>query len=459
MPPAQKRALSVVSLLIACSTQSVWADDPVVHQPLAPTAGGEFSNLGPSNQQVADDFSVMQQTTLTSLSWQGRYWGAASPPDPVDFSIRFYTTIGETVTVSPLQEVDVSVDAFPTGLMFDSTPWLQYTASLPGLTIDPGRYWVSVVETDPRTPMAGSSQWLWADALTGGARACRSNDAEAWTVGTDVDHAFTINGTVQAAQTEGVFLSEPFNYQAGARLDSSVWMNGRGLAGQWGETPYDEESRVEAGSLTAPAGYGYGPSANCVGMPVGQGRSFAVACPSPANQAALGSESFFFSFLFRKAPDADVGLAFGKEMGVLVYQFQFNYASPTNTQYQMLIQGGGHESKAGLAALADGHDYLVVGKATNDPIGDDKLEVIFYDAATDVVPSSEPSSFFDSIGGIDIGTPLVCGISVQINGEGRFDELVVGTTWESVIGVPEPGTLAILALGGLALLRRRRVRA
>ncbi len=44
---------------------------------LDPTNPGEFSNLGPSNQQVADDFLLTQATSLESISWFGRY-GAPS---------------------------------------------------------------------------------------------------------------------------------------------------------------------------------------------------------------------------------------------------------------------------------------------------------------------------------------------------------------------------------------------
>lgn len=45
--------------------------------------------------------------------------------------------------------------------------------------------------------------------------------------------------------------------------------------------------------------------------------------------------------------------------------------------------------------------------------------------------------------------------SEQVGAQGYFDEIRIGTTWEAV-AVPEPSSMALLVLGGLALLRLRR---
>jgi len=39
------------------------------------------------------------------------------------------------------------------------------------------------------------------------------------------------------------------------------------------------------------------------------------------------------------------------------------------------------------------------------------------------------------------------------------DEIRIGTTWGDMLIVPEPSSLSLLAVGGLALLLRRRAKA
>ena len=170
--------------------------DVIVVQPLEPAFEGEFSNLGPSNQQVADDFQFSQPTTIQSVSWFGRYGEPLSVTNPVSFSIRFFANAGMSPEVLPLQELNVAVDAVPTGLAFNGSPWFEYSTNLVPLTLNPGAYWLSVLETDPQTPTFGNSQWLWGDSGTTGVRAFRNSDSMAWTSSLDVNHAFTLTGTI-----------------------------------------------------------------------------------------------------------------------------------------------------------------------------------------------------------------------------------------------------------------------
>jgi hypothetical protein len=55
----------------------------------------------------------------------------------------------------------------------------------------------------------------------------------------------------------------------------------------------------------------------------------------------------------------------------------------------------------------------------------------------------------------DIG--LVSGLRIDGSGAFCIDEIRIGETYADVVPIPEPATLAVLALGGLAMIRRRRL--
>lgn len=174
----------------------------VVLQPLDPTRPGEFSNLGPSNQQAADDFTLTQGTILDSISWFGRY-GAdnVSAPNPTAFSIRFFEDNAGAPTNSPILQLDITAAPVDSGSDYvmgagsPMIPWYSYSASLPALTLDADTYWVSILENDLGTPLVGATQWLWADTDTSGLRSIRNNDGEAWSSSQDINHAFSLSGT------------------------------------------------------------------------------------------------------------------------------------------------------------------------------------------------------------------------------------------------------------------------
>ncbi len=69
-----------------------------------------------------------------------------------------------------------------------------------------------MVENDSSTTMSGNTQWLWADSDTTGMRAFRKNDNEAWTSSLDIDHAFSLSGTV-------------------VPIPAAIWLFGSGLIG------------------------------------------------------------------------------------------------------------------------------------------------------------------------------------------------------------------------------------
>lgn len=186
--------------------------DVIVAQPHSAACDGALSNFVPGelfHQQIADDFSLSQTTTLESISWPGRYGAALNLTNPIALSIRFFLDAGGLPEVFPLAVFDVKVGASKNGLSFGGTPWFSYTAPL-GLTLDPGKYWVSVVERDPRTPGSGGSQWLWGhsgslgscSAGTFDVRAFRSSEGTGWSGQPGLNQAFTLTGSIRSGAAE-----------------------------------------------------------------------------------------------------------------------------------------------------------------------------------------------------------------------------------------------------------------
>jgi hypothetical protein len=181
-------------LVILCGVVPPAHAAPILAQPLQPALQGEFSNLGALNQQIADDFQLAAQTTLDSITWFGHYFQDTPVANPVNFSLRVFADDAGKPAVLPLHTVNVAVNAVPTGLTFGTIPWFSYSTPL-AIVLNPGLYWISVLESDPATPAIAGSQWMWGDSTTAGQRASRLGDGVAWTADLDIDKAFTLTGT------------------------------------------------------------------------------------------------------------------------------------------------------------------------------------------------------------------------------------------------------------------------
>jgi hypothetical protein len=174
----------------------------ITQQPLAPNRSGEFSNLGPSNQQVADDFVLGSDNRIQTISWFGGYPAdSAIVTDSVAFSIRLFADVDGGPAVFPALAAEVHATALDTNLNRDTISWLLYSVNHLFRPLDPGTYWLSVLETDPRTPTFTISQWLWADTTTVGPRALRNADGTSWATDRDVIHAFTIDAVPEPVTT------------------------------------------------------------------------------------------------------------------------------------------------------------------------------------------------------------------------------------------------------------------
>lgn len=196
------RVRLVLALLVVTAVSSAGAQaGPIVVRPLDFTRIGEYSNLAPTgtHQQVADRFVLADAATVESLTWFGRYDTTTIPANPIAFSVRiFLDDLGKPFS-TPAWTINQSVTASLQGTSYSGAPWFTYSLALPGWTLGPGTYWLSIVENDAATPPVGSNQWLWADTSGSGLRAIRNGDGISWGSGTDWPHAFTLEGTVPDA--------------------------------------------------------------------------------------------------------------------------------------------------------------------------------------------------------------------------------------------------------------------
>ncbi len=195
-PGALSRMAAGVGLCLALAMPA--GATVIVDQAHDATLPGKFSNyVGAleTNQQAADNFSLFDDATLTSLSWVGQYdVEQTALTNPVDFRIYFFADAGGLPGSVPVITVDAPATGVATGGSFDSSPWLAYSIALPSLFLSSGEFWISILEYDTQTPDVGGSQWMWGRASLSGSSATRSGDVDTWMI-TGSNMAFTLEGT------------------------------------------------------------------------------------------------------------------------------------------------------------------------------------------------------------------------------------------------------------------------
>lgn len=182
-------------------------------------------------------------------------------------------------------------------------------------------------------------------------------------------------------------------------------------------------------------------------------------------------------------PSEDVHLAFAPVAGKIWYGLDFSVDSNAGTfgsdfeyfahftdggtfnfrgRLDIVAPGGGGDFSVGLSTLgstADATwgtdlDFDTVYRAIVSFDQDANIAQLWIDAAlesdTSILGTDQPDP------GASILWMALRQSDSDLNETIRVDNLVVGTSFGDVLVVPEPGTLALLALGSLLMIRRRR---
>lgn len=131
---------------------------------------GFYANVN-APQQMADEFSLAQATSLAGISWWGGYDGGQQGPD--DFRVRIYGSLG----APPLHVLGpVAFTAEPTAFVDaagNAVHRYRLDLSSAPLALSAGSYHLFVQNL-------GDSDWFWQQAEGGGTSWFRADDAEIW---------------------------------------------------------------------------------------------------------------------------------------------------------------------------------------------------------------------------------------------------------------------------------------
>src|SRR3954470_12538965 len=132
----------------------------------------------------------------------------------------------------------------------------------------------------------------------------------------------------------------------------------------------------------------------------------------------------------------------------------------TSAERFFVFDGGSVPTSATFRDVTLGQTYFVVLKVEAHAGTTPNV----YSAVTytngETVPSTEPA-VWPGVRNSSVSNALLDGVRLWIGTvtSGQFDEIRIGNTWASVTGVPEPSSMALLAVGGVAFRGRRARRA
>lgn len=277
-------------------------------------------------------------------------------------------------------------------------------------------------------------------------------------------------GTAQAA------VLETFNYTGGTVVSNTA-TSGSGQQGNWGSFWFSNNTSgtgadmlFASGSLTAPSGYTLTPTNNRLAYDPADSNNNAAAIFEFADTSKLDfsadSMTHYMSFLISAHNNngASGRIAFQTDTGTTLFTIgELNEANndPDNGKLGIDVSGSRNFSTGLMDTCGfntSGTDNLVVLKISTSSAGVDTLSASFWTSGVDTV-TGEPI-IWDVTHSLS-SSLVAAGLRFDVEDgfadlDVSFDEIRIGDSFLAVTGVPEPGTLALMGLGGLMVFARRR---
>lgn len=230
---------------------------------------------------------------------------------------------------------------------------------------------------------------------------------------------------------------EGFDYPAGT--GAIVASGGTGWLGNWDSSPNFtiNGTGLTQGGLAVTGGTATGPASDGVDI----SRQF----------TATNSGSLWFSYLVTSAPGS-----YTKFM-----MRNTNFATPVYVgiePWESSIHAGGLFDNGNLGTR--NQQYLVLARIdfnAGTTANNEAVRIWMFadpNTPTGIAPTDGSATYTD-LDVTDLGTLNRARIHLS-NANSKIDEIRIGTTFADVAPVPEPAALALCAIGGLAMLRRRR---
>jgi MYXO-CTERM domain-containing protein len=254
---------------------------------------------------------------------------------------------------------------------------------------------------------------------------------------------------------------EPFNYPSNLGSSLNGLNGGIGWGGPWSNATTDVTVATTNASLSYPANVPLTPAGSRVAVAgVTDGGTSGQATRTLGTTMNLGTNglNFYSSALVQRSAVA------GETDSVNFFSggnLRWYYGIDSTGHFSVAVDPGNASQRAtSTATAASNTTYLLVARIRTNtgPGGNDEVFLKVF-APTDTVSEPLTDADWDLTSNGNSGVTLSTVRLDFANASGQtnqFDEFRAGTSFADVAGVPEPGALSLVALGGLPMLRRRR---